>query len=94
MQLSKNKKYQYLFFIILTIYTISNGGNSNLSIQTNFLLISFLFLFCIRDKNYNLHLINFYKNNQKSILTFLIFVLYLLFQTVPLPIEILKILSP
>lgn len=94
MQLSKNKKYQYLFFFILTIYIIFNGGNSNLSIQINFILISFLFLFCLKDKNYNLHLINFYKNNQKSILIYLIFILYLLFQIVPLPIEILKIFSP
>jgi len=94
MQLSKNKKYQYLFFFILTIYTIFNGGNSNLSIQINFLLVSFLFLFCLKDKNYNLHLINFYKDNQKSILIYLIFILYLLFQIIPLPTEILKTLSP
>ena len=94
MQLSKNKKYQFLFFFILTIYTIFNGGNSNLSIQINFILVSFLFLFCLKDKNYNLHLINFYKDNQKYILIYLIFILYLLFQIVPLPNEILKILSP
>ena len=53
-----------------------------------------LFLFCLKDKNYNLHLINFYKYNQKYILIYLIFILYLLFQIVPFPIEILKILSP
>ena len=94
MQLSKNKKYQSLFFFILIIYTIFNGGNSNISIQINFILVSFLFLFCQKDKNYNLHLNNFYKDNQKSILIYLIFILYLLFQTIPLPIEILKIFSP
>ena len=93
MQLSKNKRYQYLFFFILTIYTIFNGGNSNLSIQINFILVGFLFLFCLKDKNYNLHLINFIKYNQKSLLIYLIFLLYLLFQIVPLPIEIIKILS-
>jgi O-antigen ligase len=94
MQLSKHKKYQYLFFLILTIYTIFNGGNSNISIQVNFILFSLLFLFCLNDKNYNLHLINFYKDNQKSILIYLIFIFYLLFQIIPLPIEILKIFSP
>jgi len=94
MQLSKNKKYQYLFFFILTIYTIFNGGNSNILIQINFILVSFLFLFCLKDKNYKLHLLNFYKDNQKSILIYLLFVLYLLFQIIPLPIEILKIFSP
>jgi hypothetical protein len=94
MQISKNKKYQYLFFFILTIYTIFNGGNSNISIQINFILFSFLFLFCLKDKNYNLHLINFYKDNQKSILIYLVFIFYLLFQIVPLPMEILKVFSP
>ena len=94
MQISKNKKYQYLFFFILIIYTIFNGGNSNISIQINFILVSFLFLFCLKDKNYNLHLINFYKDNQRSILIYSIFIFYLLFQIVPLPIEILKVFSP
>jgi hypothetical protein len=94
MQLSKNKKFQYLFFFILIIYTIFNGGNSNISIQINFILVIFLFLFCLKDKNYNLHLINFYNNNQKSILIYSIFIFYLLFQIVPLPMEILKVFSP
>ena len=94
MQISKNRKYQYLFFFILTIYTIFNGGNSNISIQINFILFSFLFLFCLKDKNYNLHLINFYKDNQKSILIYLVFIFYLLFQIVHLPMEILKVFSP
>ena len=68
MQISKNKKYQYSFFFILIIYTIFNGGNSNILIQINFILVSILFLFCLKDKNYNLHLINFIKYNKKSIL--------------------------
>ena len=94
MNLSKNKKYQYLFFFILTIYTIFNGGNSNISIQINFIFVSLLFLLCLKDKNYNLHLKNFYKDNQKSILIYLIFIFYLIFQIIPLTIEILKIFSP
>ncbi len=94
MQLSKNKKYQYLFFFIISIYAIFNGGNSNISIQINFILFGLLFLFCIKDKNYNLHLKKFYKDNQKSIFIYLIFIFYLLFQIIPLPIEILKIFSP
>jgi len=34
--ISKNKKYQYFFFFIITFYSIFNGGNSNLLIQINF----------------------------------------------------------
>ena len=64
MELSKNKKHHYLFFFILSVYTIFNGGNSNLLIQINFILISLFFLTCLKDKNYNLHFENFYKNNK------------------------------
>ena len=94
MQQSKNKKYQYLFFSILSIYIIFNGGNSNLLIQLNFILISLFFLFCLKDKNYNLHLKNFYVNNKKSIFLYIIFLSYLFFQIIPLPINFLKFFSP
>ena len=94
MLISKNKKHQYLFFFILTIYTIFNGGNSNITIQINFILVSFLFLYSLKDKNYNLHNLNFLKKNKLSIIFYLIFLLYLVFQILPLPIEFLKIFSP
>jgi len=94
MQLSKNKKYQYLFFSILSIYIIFNGGNSNLFIKLNFILISLFFLYCLKDKNYNLHLKNFYINNKNSIILYLFFLIFLNFQMISLPINFLKILSP
>ena len=61
MYLSKNKKYQYSFFILILIYSVFNGGNSNLLIQANFLLISFFYILCLRDKNYNHHFKYFVK---------------------------------
>ncbi len=94
MQVSKNKKYQYLFFSILSIFIIFNGGNSNLFIQFNFILISLFFLYCLKDKNYNIHLRNFYINNKKSIFLYIIFLSYLIFQILPLPINLLKFFSP
>ena len=94
MHFSKNKKYQYLFFSILSIFIVFNGGNSNLFIQLNFILISLFFLYCLKDKNYNLHLKNFYINNKKSIFLYIVFLIYLIFQILPLPINFLKILSP
>ena len=94
MQLSKNKKYQYSFFLLILIYAIFNGGNSNLLIQVNFLFISFFYFFCLKDKNYNLHLKYFIKENKRSIYFYIIFLFYLLFQIIPLPIEIIKFLSP
>ena len=94
MHLSKNKKYQYSFFILILIYSVFNGGNSNLLIQVNFLLISFFYILCLRDKNYNLHFKYFVKENKKSIFFYILFLFYLLFQTLPLPIDSLKFFSP
>ena len=93
MYLSKNKKYQYFFFLILGIYTVFNGGNSNILIQINFILISLLFLYCIKDKNYFSHLKIFYIKNKISIFFYLSFLIYLIFQIIPLPVEYLKLFS-
>ena len=92
--ISKNKKYQYFFFLIIAFYSIFNGGNSNLLIQINFLLISLFFIFCLKDKNYNLHFKYFFNQNKFSIYLYLLFLVYLLFQFLPLPIDSLKFFSP
>jgi hypothetical protein len=92
--ISKNKKYQYFFFFIITFYSIFNGGNSNLLIQINFLLISLFFIFCLKDKNYNLHFRYFFNQNKFCIYLYLLFLVYLLFQILPLPINSLKFFSP
>ena len=94
MELSKNKKYQYLFFILILIYSIFNGGNSNLLIQVNFLLLSLLFIFCLSDKNYNLYFKFFFEKNKKIIFIYSLFLFYLLFQILPLPINLIKFISP
>ena len=94
MQLSKNKKYQYSFFLLIVIYSLFNGGNSNLLIQINFLLISFFFIFCLRDKNYNLHFKYFVNENKRSIYFYILFLFYLLSQILPLPIDLIRFLSP
>ena len=94
MQFSKNKRHQYFFFLLVSIYVFFNGGNSNLLIQFNFLLISFFFIFCLKDKNYNLHFKYFIKQNKWSIYCYILFLFYLLFQILPLPIDLIKFLSP
>ena len=94
MRLSKNKKYQYLFFSILSIYIIFNGGNSNLFIQLNFILVSLFFLYCLKDRNYYIHLKNFYAKSKKSLIFYFIFLSFLIFQIINFPKEFLFILSP
>ena len=93
MQLSKNKKYQYIFFFIIIIYSLFNGGNSNLLIQLNFILFSLFFFICTKDKNYNQHLNIFFKENKVSIFIYFLFLIYLIFQIFPLPLDLLKFFS-
>ncbi len=94
MNISKNKKYQYLFFLIFSILTIFNGGNTNLFIQLNFIFLSLFFLVCLKDKNYSLHLNNFFINNKRSILLYILFLVYLILQIIPFPLNLLKFFSP
>ena len=90
----KIKNINIYFFLYLTFTTF-------LMVETliyQFKLILFLlvcyFYFVLKIKITTLHLKNFYKNNQKSILFYLLFISYLIFQIFLLPIEILKFFSP
>ena len=94
MKLTKNKKFQYCFFSILFFYIIFNGGNSELIIQINFLLSSCLFFFCLKDKNYRTQLNTFLIKNKLSIIFYILFLFYLTFQILPLPVSMLKFFSP
>jgi len=93
MTISSNKKYQYIFFSILSIYFFFNGGNSNLFIQLNFILLSFFFLKCLKYKNYNLHLKSFFIQNKKSLILYILFLLFLCIQIIPLPFNLLKVFA-
>ena len=93
MQITKNKIYQSIFFLIVTLYVFSNGGNSNLFIQINFIIFSVFFLICLKDKNYYSHFKYFFNKNKISIFLFLIFLLYLVFQIIPIPLDLLKFFS-
>ena len=94
MILKKNKIYQYVFFLLITLMMIFNGGNSNLYIQFNFVFSSIFFLFLIREKNYLTHIIKIINENKLQLFLFFFFLLFLFIQILPLPLEFLKILSP
>ena len=93
MQFSKNKINQYIFFIIISILIIFNGGNSNLLIQFNFLFFSTFFLLCLKKKNYQLHLKLFYQDNKIYLFFYILFLFYLFLQVIPIPINFLKFFS-
>ena len=73
---------------------IFNGGNNNLYIQFNFIIVSIFFLFFIREKNYLAHVRQILTTNKLAIKLYILFVSFLIFQTIPLPIEWINFLSP
>jgi hypothetical protein len=94
MLIKKSKLYQYIFLLILTLMVIFNGGNNNLYIQFNFIIISIFFLSTIREKNYSAHIRKIFAKNKLAVLLYSLFIIFLIFQIIPLPIEWLSFLSP
>jgi len=94
MPIKRNKLYQYIFFLIITLMVIFNGGNNNLYIQFNFIIISILFLLFVKEKNYLAHIRELFLKNKIAIFSFTLFISFLIFQTIPLPIEWLSFFSP
>lgn len=74
--------------------TIFNGGNSNLYSQFNFISSAIFFLFFIREKNYQANIQLIFRKSIVEFYLFIGFLLFLLFQILPLPLEFIKILSP
>ncbi len=72
---------------------IFNGGNSNLYIQVNFILISIFFLLIIREKNYLAHIKKIFSANKLAITLYTLFIFFLIFQILPLPLEWLSFFS-
>jgi len=94
MPIKRTKLYQYIFLLIITFMVIFNGGNNNLYIQFNFIIISVFFLLFIREKNYFAHVRKIFSTNKLAIKLYVLFISFLIFQTIPLPIEWLSFLSP
>ena len=92
--MKKNKIYQYLFLLIITIMTIFNGGLKNLFIQYNFIIISIFFLQFIKEKNYQAHVKKILLDNKIAIYLYFAFISFLIFQIIPIPLDWLNFLSP
>ena len=73
---------------------IFNGGNNNLYIQFNFIIVSIFFLLFIREKNYLAHIVEIFSKNKIAIFLFTLFISFLIFQIIPLPMEWLSFFSP
>jgi len=94
MHLTKNKFHQLIFYILISFLIIFNGGNYDIYPQFNFVLVSSFFLYCFADLNYKAHIKKIFFDNKKKILIYIIFLLYLIFQILPFPLELIKFFSP
>ena len=90
----KKEIYQYIFLLIITSMVIFNGGNNNFYIQFNFIIVSVFFLIIIRQKNYLANLKNIILKNRSAFIFYSLFLGFLVFQTIPIPIEWLNVFSP
>ena len=73
---------------------IFNGGNFNLYIQFNFIIVSIFFLVIVRQKNHLANLKNIILKNRSAFIFYSLFLGFLVFQTIPIPIEWLNVFSP
>ena len=94
MFLETKKLYQYIFLLIITSMVIFNGGNNNFYIQFNFIIVSIFFLIIIRQKNYLANVKSLTLKNKIPFMFYSLFLGFLIFQTIPLPIEWLNFFSP
>ena len=94
MLIKKDKIYQYIFLLTLTLMVIFNGGNNNLYIQFNFIIVSILFLLFVKEKNYLAHVRELFSKNKIAIFLFTLFISFLIFQIIPLPMNWLNFFSP
>ena len=74
--------------------TIFNGGLKNLFIQYNFIIISIFFLQFVKEKNYQAHVKKIFLDNKIAIYLYFAFISFLIFQTIPIPLDWLNFLSP
>jgi len=93
MHLTLNKINQIIFFLIIFIGSIFNGSNSINLIFINFFTLFIFFFYLLKNKN-NLAKVKFIiKNNKFSFNIFIVFIIYIFLQIIPLPLHWLSFFS-
>lgn len=90
---SINKFNQIIFVLIILLGSIFNGSNSILLIKLNFLVCITFLIFLLFKKNNLIYFKYKIKKNKYLLSFFLLFILFLTLQIIPIPNKILKIIS-
>src|SRR6056300_42160 len=93
MNLTKNKFNQIFFFLFLFLGSVFNGSNSKTLVLINFIIFFCFLCYLFLSKN-NISVTKYLINRNKNLFfLFIVFILYLFLQLIPLPFGWLNFFS-
>ena len=85
---------QNLFLFVVTLCVSINASNSNLLIQFSSINFIIFFFLCLRNKDVLEAIRKNYINNKSFFIIFFIYIGYLIFQIIPLPLHWFEVIAP
>ena len=85
---------QNLFLFIVTLCVSINASNSNLLIQFSSINFIIFFLLCLKNKEVLGKIKENYINNKFFFIIFFVYIGYLIFQIIPLPLHWFEVIAP
>ena len=85
---------QNLFLFIVTLCVSINASNSNLLIQLSSINFIILFFLCLKNKEVLDSIKKNYINNKNFFIIFFAYIIYLIIQIIPLPLNWLETIAP
>ena len=83
-----------LFLFIVTLCVSINASNSNLLIQFSSIYFIVFFLLCLKNKDVLEKIKENYINNKLFFIIFFLYIGYLVFQIIPLPLNWFEVIAP
>ncbi|WP_415285140.1 O-antigen ligase family protein [Candidatus Pelagibacter sp. Uisw_130] len=83
-----------LFLIILAITVSFNGSINPLLIQTSSVSFIFFFILCLKNNKVLERINENYRDNKIFFIFYFIYIGYLIFQIIPLPLNLIEIIAP
>ena len=90
----KQTSLQNLFLFVLALCVSLNASNTNVLIQISSINFIILFFLCLKNKQILEAIKVNYSNNKFFFVIFFVYISYLIFQIVPLPLRWFEIIAP
>ena len=90
----KRTTLQNLFLFVVTLCVSINASNSNLLIQFSSINFIIFLLLCLKNKDVLEAIKKNYINNKFFFIIFFIYIGYIIFQIIPLPLNWFEIIAP